>query len=67
MLIGMLLKVNITCSCIFPDYIVFMLFTGEIRNLAQIIQPAGYSLWFHCIENIYANIITEMPFFPTLM
>lgn len=44
-----------------------MLFTGEIRDVAQIIQPPGYSLWFHCIETIYANVIMEMPVSQTLM
>lgn len=61
----MLLKVNITCTLHIPRlYCLPVLFTGKIRNLMQIIQPPGYSLWFHCIENIYANVIYIDAFFP---
>lgn len=62
MRVGVLLKVDVTCVAHSQIILCFVLFTGEIRNLAQIIQPPGYSLWLHCIENIYANVITEMRF-----
>lgn len=43
-------------------YCLPVLFTGEIRNLAQAIQPPGYSLWFHCIASTYANVISQVRF-----